>query len=810
MEENQQQLVELGLPLELPAILIASTVIFPLSVSNVQLRTRRNLNLLKAEKRADQLVALVYFIDGDLEEARPENISSVGVEARVLNRLNLPEGSVSVALQGLRRVAVEEFTQQEPYFRVSVSSLAEEDEDSLRVNSLIGQSLELFEKLVSLSDHFSNELLNVLKTNVSSPFHFVDLLATYANFRYEDKLRVLSARNIQERLEIAIAGLISMVESTKVQADIKRQVQVNIEKSQREYYLRQQLMAIKKELGEEDAQEADVKRLKERINSQALPSQVQEEALNEVNRLSLIPLVSAEYNVSRTYLDWLLTLPWQNRLPDVLDLEKVRQALDEEHYALDKVKERIIEYLAVLKLKEDLKGPILCFAGPPGVGKTSLGLSIARAMGRRFVHFSVGGMRDEAEIRGHRRTYVGALPGKIIQSLKKAGCNNPLMMIDEIDKMGKDFQGDPAAALLEVLDPEQNYAFVDHYLGIPFDLSKVMFIGTANILYHIPAPLLDRMEVIEISGYTPEEKLIIAKKHILPKIIRSHGLGEGVLDFTDDALNKIIRQYTEEAGLRNLERELATVARKVAKDLALGKVFTYLIGEEEVEEFLGPPKVIPERAEEHSEVGVATGLAWTVTGGDLLLIEALKMKGSGNLTVTGQLGEVMQESVQAAFSFVRSRAETLGINPKAFKESDIHVHFPAGAIPKDGPSAGVTAALAIASLFSGQRVRNDLAMTGEITLRGKILAVGGIKEKVLAAYRSGIKKVILPKENLKDLIDVPKEIKEKMEFASVERVDEVLALALVPLGRRKSRGRTRPEGSSRRIYPAQASKRRKK
>lgn len=614
--------------------------------------------------------------------------------------------------------------------------------------------------------------------NVEDPGKLADLVASNLGLKAEQSQEILEILDPVQRLKRVSEILAREIELLTVQQKIQSEARGEIDKTQREYFLREQLKAIQKELGDIDERAEEIKEFRKKIEEAKMPEKVLKEAEKQLKRLEKMHPDSAEAATVRTYLDWLVELPWSKSTTDNLDIKEAEKVLNEDHYDLEKVKERILEYLSVRKLKEKMKGPILCFIGPPGVGKTSLGKSIARALGREFVRMSLGGVRDEAEIRGHRRTYVGALPGRIIQGIKTAGTNNPVFMLDEIDKIGMDFRGDPSSALLEVLDPEQNYAFTDHYLSVPFDLSNVMFITTGNLVDTIPSPLRDRMEIIYLSGYTTEEKLGIAKNYLIPKQLEEHGLNNKVLKITDQGLYTIISQYTREAGVRNLEREIANLCRKVAKKIAEGKEKQFIINAHNVNKYLGVPKYLPEEEMEKDEIGVATGLAWTETGGDIIYVEATIMKGKGNLTLTGQLGDVMKESAQAALSYVRSKAKSLGIKEDIFSKIDIHIHVPAGAIPKDGPSAGITMATAIASALTGKPVNKNIAMTGEVTLRGRILPIGGLKEKTLAAKRMGIKKVIIPKRNKKDLEDIPKYIKKDMDFVLAETMDDVLKVAL--------------------------------
>ncbi|HEY2163319.1 MAG TPA: endopeptidase La, partial [Gemmatimonadaceae bacterium] len=650
------------------------------------------------------------------------------------------------------------------------------------IDDLVARVVASAETLAELVERIPDEVPAILKMNVSDPGRFADLAATNMNLRIADKDEVLQRLDVGQRLRFILSRLEREVARARVMEDVKKQTEIKIEQHQREFYLRQQLRAIQAELGEADPGEKEAIDLLRKIDEAKLPEKVGQEARRETERLRMLSPASSEYHVVRTYLDWILSLPWNRRTGgELIDLKKVESALDDRHYGLDEAKERIVEYLAVRKLRGgDPHGPILCFVGPPGTGKTSLGAAIGKSIGREFYRISVGGVRDEAEIRGHRRTYVGAMPGLVIQALRRVAVKDPVLMIDEIDKMsGGGPSGDPTAAMLEVLDPSQNNSFVDHYLNLPFDLSQCLFICTANNLFDIPAPLRDRLEIIKIAGYTIEEKVEIAWRYLLPRLLEEHGITDKDLQFTDESLSFVSNRYSREAGLRNFERNLAAIMRKRARAKAEGEEGAWVVDVEKVEEVLGIPRYAAEEAEKVPEVGVVTGLAWTSTGGDIMLIEALRMPGNGRMTVTGQLGDVMRESVDAAYSYVRSRAAQLGIEDSAFRESDLHIHLPAGAIPKDGPSAGITLGLAIASALSGRPVRRDLAMTGEVTLRGKVLEIGGVKEKVLAAYRSGLRQVIMPKANEKDLRDVPDEVKKNMNFMFVDRMDEVLHLALL-------------------------------
>jgi len=691
--------------------------------------------------------------------------------------VKMVDGSQRIVVQGICRFKLVEFTSTEPHLRAKILPIFEEYQKDIEIDAMYLNLKNLYKKAVEMAPYLSSELSQIA-SQMENPGNLVDLIGSTINIGVAEKQEILEKIDLKERLKKVTILLNREVETLELSSRIQSHVKEGIDKTQREYYLREQLKAIQKELGETDDKMSEMEEIRKKILEARMPPDVQKIAEKELDRLSKMSNMSAEYTVSRTYLDWLTEIPWSQATEDNLNIQDASKILDEDHYDLTKVKKRILEYLAVRKLKADMKGPILCFAGPPGVGKTSLGKSIARALGRKFMRISLGGIRDEAEIRGHRRTYVGALPGRIIQGVKKAGSNNPVFMLDEVDKIGMDFRGDPSSALLEVLDPEQNFSFSDHYLEVPFDLSKVMFIATANMLDPIPPALKDRMEVLELPGYTEEEKLMIAKQFLIPKERNEHGLTEDLIEFQDDALKVVIKSYTKESGVRNLEREIATICRAVARDVAEGTTEKKIITADSIHGYLGPIKFFSEVAERVKYSGVATGLAWTPTGGDILFIESTKMRGKGNLTLTGQLGDVMKESAQAALSYIRGKAADFNITEDFFEKNDLHVHVPQGAIPKDGPSAGVTMLVSLVSLLTDRHVRNDVAMTGEITLRGLVLPVGGIKEKVLAAKRAGIKSVILPKLNEKDLEEVPESIKENMEFKFIERMDEAVSICL--------------------------------
>jgi ATP-dependent Lon protease len=781
--QRKEDLLKSELPPSLPLMALRSTIVYPLGTIAVQMGAPENLALLRAYEEPGLVVALVVA-SGDHEEPIDNSrfVGRVGVAARVHERINLPGDTVQITLQGLRRIVIDEIEQVEPYPVAAVHPAKDVPADANEVTDLITRVASAAETLAQMVDRIPDEVPAILKMNVSDPGRFADLAATNMNFRISDKDEVLQRLDVGQRLRFILSRLEREVARARVMEDVKRQTEIKIEQHQREFYLRQQLRAIQAELGEADPGEKEAIEVLKKIDEAKLPEKVAQEARRETERMRMLSPASSEYQVVRTYLDWVLSLPWNKSTQQEIDLKKVEEALDAKHYGLDEAKERILEFLAVRKLRGgDPHGPILCFVGPPGTGKTSLGEAIGDAIGREFYRISVGGVRDEAEIRGHRRTYVGAMPGLLIQALRRVQVKDPVLMIDEIDKMsGGGPSGDPTAAMLEVLDPSQNDEFVDHYLNLPFDLSSVLFICTANNLFDIPAPLRDRMEVIKIAGYTVEEKVEIAWRYLLPRLLEDHGISDKDIQFTDESLSFISNRYSREAGLRNFERNLAAIMRKRARKKAEGEEGAWIVDAEKVEEHLGIPRYAVEEAEMQPEIGVATGMAWTANGGDLMTIEALRMPGQGRMTVTGQLGDVMRESVDAAYSYVRSRAAQLGVADKDFKEVDLHIHFPAGAIPKDGPSAGITLTLVIASVLSGRPVRREIAMTGEVTLRGKVLEIGGVKEKVLAAYRAGIRQVIMPKSNEKDLRDVPQEVKDHMAFTFVERMDEVLHLALLP------------------------------
>jgi ATP-dependent Lon protease len=804
--QRKEEILKSELPPSVPLMALRSTIVYPLGTIAVQMGAPENLAVLRSYEDNGLIVGLVVA-SGEMDEAvNPDSfVGRVGVAARVHERINLPGETIQITLQGLRRIVIEGIDRRDPFPVARIKPARETPLDPINGEELMARLVSAAETLAELVERIPDEVPAILKMNMSDPGRFADLAATNMNFRISDKDEVLQRLDIGERIRFVLSRLEREVARARVMEDIKRQTEVKIEQHQREFYLRQQLRAIQAELGEADPGEKDAVELLRKIEEAKLPERAMQEARREIERLRMLSPASSEYQVIRTYLDWLVTLPWQKRSGDEqIALTKVQEALDAKHYGLQEAKERILEYLAVRKLRGgDPHGPILCFVGPPGTGKTSLGEAIAGAIGRQFYRISVGGVRDEAEIRGHRRTYVGAMPGLLIQALRRVQVKDPVLMIDEIDKMTHGgMSGDPTAAMLEVLDPSQNHDFVDHYLNLPFDLSAALFICTANNLFDIPAPLRDRMEVIKITGYTIEEKVEIAWRYLLPKLLEEHGITDKDIQFTDEVLGFISSGYSREAGLRGFSRNVAAIMRKRARKKADGEEGAWVVDNQLVEEILGIPRYSSEEAEKEPEVGAVTGLAWTATGGDLMTIEALKMPGTGRLIVTGQLGDVMRESVDAAYSYVRSRAGQLGITDAIFREFDLHIHLPAGAIPKDGPSAGITMTLAIASSLSERPVRRDVAMTGEVTLRGKVLEIGGVKEKVMAAYRAGLREVILPKVNEKDLREVPDEVRQNTVFTFVQTMDEVLRLALLPAPERRADAPARVE-DERRLEPAE-------
>ncbi|MDQ3339312.1 MAG: endopeptidase La [Myxococcota bacterium] len=769
------------IPDTLPILPLRNSVLFPGAIIPIDVGRRKSVRLVEdAIAKERPVIGILTQKDARTEDPGAGDLYMVGCAARILKVIKLAKDNFSVILQGVSRFEVSSFDGSEPFLAAKVRSVPDPTSSDVELDALVMNLKDIAKRVVKLMPELPKEA-GALVDSVTEAGHLADLITSHLELEVGEKQDVLETFDLKTRTRKVLQFLSRQLEVLKVRERINTQVQEEMGRNQREYVLRQQLKAIKEELGELDDGGGDLDEFGEKITKAKMPEEAEKVAKKQLDRLKGMQPSSAEYTVTRTYLEWLVEIPWSISTEDHIELSEVRKCLDEDHYDLDKVKKRIVEYMAVRKLKNDKKGPILCLAGPPGVGKTSLGRSVARAIGRKFGRISLGGVRDEAEIRGHRRTYVGSLPGRVIQGIKKAGTNNPVFVLDEIDKLGHDFRGDPASALLEVLDPEQNSSFSDHYLEVSFDLSRVLFIATANQLDPIPWALRDRLEIIELPGYTRQEKKMIARKFLVPKQLEDHGLNNERAEITDEAIFDIVDSYTREAGVRNLEREIGSVFRAVAVKVAEGQAKEHeIIDSAAVEEFLGPKKFVSEVADRTSEPGVATGLAWTSVGGDILFIEATQMPGKGKLTLTGQLGDVMKESVTAALSFVRGRAAALGLDPGNFLENkDLHVHVPAGAVPKDGPSAGVTMYTALVSLLTGVPVRPDVAMTGEITLRGNVLAIGGVKEKLLAAHRAGIKRVIIPERNVKDLIDVPDEVKREMEILSVKRMDEVLALALV-------------------------------
>jgi ATP-dependent Lon protease len=773
---TEERLDEIEIPPELPVLPLKETVVFPQSMTPLAIGQERSVKLIEDAVDGERVLALVTVENSEADQPGWDDLYEIGTAAVVHKMIRVPDGTLRILVQGIKRVRLDRRLKEEPYLVGEFSEVPDVNEESPEVEALTRNVQTLFGRVISSVPYLPDEL-ELAAANVDDPAALSHLVASTLRIKTEEKQHLLELTDIGQRLREISLILNRELEVVELGSKIQSQVQSEMEKGQREYFLRQQLKAIQEELGEGDAEQAEVNELRERLAELELPEDVRKAVDRELSRLEKLPSAAAEYGVIRTYLDWIVTLPWNTLTQDNLDLDRAREILDEDHYDLDKVKERIVEHLAVSKLRNDASGQILCFVGPPGVGKTSLGQSIARTLERKFTRISVGGVRDEAEIRGHRRTYIGAMPGTIIRAIRDAESSNPVMLIDEIDKMGADWRGDPASAMLEVLDPEQNKGFRDHYLDLPYDLSKVLFICTANQLETIPPPLLDRMDLIQLSGYTDEEKFGIARKYLVPKQLEAHGLDPEQVSFQDKALKLVAREYTREAGVRNLERRIADLCRKAAREVAEGKTAKIRIDERKVRKWLGPRRFAGEVRKRTSDPGVATGLAVTAVGGDVLFIEATAYPGEGRLTVTGQLGDVMQESATAAHSWVRSHAEQLGLDPNWFAKHDVHLHIPAGAIPKDGPSAGITMATAIVSLVRGVPVSEEVAMTGEITLTGQVLQIGGVREKVLAAQRAGVRRVILPRENEPDLEELPKETREALEFVLADSLDEVLAAA---------------------------------
>ncbi len=769
---------KLSIPSEIGTLPLRNSVLFPHAIMPIAVGRRKTLNLLDDVVKDNKLIVVVSQRNPAEDDPAPGDMYRVGCVARILKVVKLSGNNVNLIIQGLQRARVDRFTATEPFMKASVTTLDEITEQGVGLEALVRSLVNQFQRLVQVSPNISSDLGEmVLSAGSGDQGRLADLAASVLNISAEEKVGLLERNNVKDRVQKLVEIVTRELELQEISSRIQTQVADEVGKTQRQYYLREQMKAIQRELGEEDDRAAEIEELRSKIEEAKMPEEAQKVAEKELDRLSKMPPQAAEYTVSRTYLDWLVNLPWSVETEDKLDVPEAKRVLDEDHYDLEKVKDRILEYLAVRSLKKDLKGPILCFSGPPGVGKTSLGRSIARAMGRKFVRISLGGVRDEAEIRGHRRTYIGSLPGRIIQGIKRAGTRNPVFVLDEIDKVGTDFRGDPSSALLEVLDPEQNNSFSDHYLEVPFDLSKVFFICTANVLDTIPPALRDRMEILTLPGYTEEEKLEIALRYQVPRQREEHGLTEEHIEIENDAVRTLINEYTREAGVRNLDRELASICRKVARKVVEGQQGKIVISPESVSELLGPVRYFRELSERAGRSGVATGLAWTQVGGEILFVESSIMPGKGKVTITGRLGDVMKESALAAMTWIRANAKQFGFDPRLFEKSDYHIHIPAGAIPKDGPSAGVTLTCSLVSLLTGLPVAHDLAMTGEITLRGKVLPVGGIKEKVIAAKSAGIKRVILPSKNEKDLLDVSKNVQDALQFQFVDEIEEVLQFA---------------------------------
>jgi ATP-dependent Lon protease len=790
-----------GKIVEIPLLAIRNTVIFPVLAFPINVGREKSLKAVDEAMENDRLMGIVAQTDAKIEDPTTGELHAVGTAVKILKSVKMPGNKLNVIIQGLSRIKILEYIHTEPYLKARVEMLEEQEIKGVEVNALLMNLREQAQRIIELSPHIPSEASFLVKS-IDNPAILSDIVASNLSVSVDEKQELLETLEVQDRMKKVVDLLNKEIQVLELSNKIQTEVKGEMDKAQREYFLREQMKAIQKELGEVDERQEEFEDLKRLIREAKMPEEVEKVALKELRRMSRMSPGAAEYTVSRTYIDWLTELPWSKSSDDDLDIHAAHVILDEDHYGLEKVKKRILEYLAVRKLKADMKGPILCLVGPPGVGKTSLGKSVARSMGREFVRMSLGGVRDEAEIRGHRRTYIGSLPGRVIKNIKRAGTNNPVFVLDEVDKLGADYRGDPSSALLEVLDPEQNFAFSDHYLEVDWDLSKVLFIATANQMGPIPGPLRDRMEIIEIPGYTEEEKVHIARNHLIAQNVEEHGLTDENIEITDEALHTLIGSYTREAGVRQLKRELAAVCRSVAKDVAAGDLTEKAIVDGAmVEEIRGPIQYYREVAERTAYSGVATGLAWTPVGGDILFIEATSMKGHGKMILTGQMGDVMKESAQAGMSFVRSHSAALGIDDEVFETRDIHVHIPAGAIPKDGPSAGVTMITAIVSLLTDRPVNHELAMTGEITLRGHVLPVGGIKEKMLAASRAGIKQILLPEKNEKDLIEIGDDVDLGLEFNPVSRIADVLKFAL---------GDDILDGSPKGPQPSKAAKKKKK
>lgn len=780
MGDFDEQTQDLEIPDSLPMMAVRDVVVFNYMIIPLFVGRPGSIEAVNEGLAANKLLMLVTQKDATKDDPEEKDIYEVGMVSMIMRTLKLPDGRLKVLVQALSKARIRSFLQKKPFYRVKIDLIEEPEspEMTVEIEALMRNVREQTEKIMSLRGLLSSDLMTIIN-NIEEPGRLADLVGSNLRLKIAESQKILETIDPIARLRLVADLLHKELEVSTVQAKIQSDVKEEMSRSQREYFLREQIQALKRELGDEDGYSQEIEELRKQLRKKKMPKYAKKEARKQLRRLEMMHPEASEATIVRTYLDWFLDLPWRESSTDVLDLKEAAAVLDEDHYGLDRIKERILEYLAVRKLNADTKGPIICFVGPPGVGKTSLGQAIAKAMGRKFYRLSLGGMRDEAEIRGHRRTYIGALPGRILQGLKSVGTNNPVFMMDEIDKIGDDYRGDPSSALLEVLDPEQNNTFSDHYMNLPFDLSKVMFITTANRSDTIPGPLLDRMEVIQLSGYTLEEKMAIATKYLLPRQIKENGIRPSQIRINDATLEKIISRYTHEAGVRNLERALGKVCRKIARKVAEGGKGPYVVSENTLEKYLGPYRYLPEtELDTTNQPGLVIGLAWTEVGGELLHIETSVLPGKGKLLLTGQLGEVMKESAQAALSYCRSRNKILGVEPEYFDTVDIHIHVPAGAIPKDGPSAGITMTTALFSAISGKAVKRGFAMTGEVTLRGRILPIGGLKDKALAALRAGINKVIIPEENKKDLVEIPEELRKKITFFPVQHMDEVIELAL--------------------------------
>ncbi len=787
MGDFGEQAQDLEIPESLPMMAVRDVVVFNYMIIPLFVGRPGSIEAVNEGLNSNKLLMLVTQKDPTKDDPEEKDIYQVGMVSMIMRTLKLPDGRLKVLVQALSKAKIRSFLQKKPFYRVEIDLIEEPEapEITVETEALMRTVREQTEKIMSLRGLLSSDLMMIIN-NIEEPGRLADLVGSNLRLKISESQKILETIDPTERLRLVADLLRKELEVSTVQAKIQSDAKEEMSRSQREYFLREQIQALKRELGDEDGYSQEIDDLRKQLRKKKMPKYAKKEARKQLRRLEMMHPDASEATIVRTYLDWFLDLPWRQSSKDLLDLKVAANVLDEDHYGLDRIKERILEYLAVRKLNADTKGPIICFVGPPGVGKTSLGQAIAKAMGRKFYRLSLGGMRDEAEIRGHRRTYIGALPGRILQGLKSVGTNNPVFMMDEIDKIGDDYRGDPSSALLEVLDPEQNNTFSDHYMNLPFDLSKVMFITTANRSDTIPGPLLDRMEVIQLSGYTLEEKMAIAKKYLLPRQIKENGIKVSQIKIDDATLEIITSNYTHEAGVRNLERALGKVCRKIARKVAEGGKGPYVISPKTVEKYLGPPKFLPEtELDTSSQPGLVIGLAWTEVGGELLHIETSVLPGKGKLLLTGQLGDVMKESAQAALSYCRSRNKMLGVEPEYFDLVDIHIHVPAGAIPKDGPSAGITMTTALFSAISGKAVKPGMAMTGEVTLRGRVLPIGGLKDKALAALRAGINKVIIPEENQKDLVEIPEELRKKITFFPVRHMDEVIELTLGKISGRK-------------------------